>query len=659
MEVVILALAIPCSIALLLQASNLRRILLVAVILIFTARYMSWRITNFPFQNFYESPSGWWMAFVLVIEALAIIEYLQFLTTISWLTDRRQQADQLEARLRRRYQKEGIGAIPSIDVLIPTYNEDEDVVGKAILAATQLDYPNFKVYVLDDGRRSWLRQFCERAGVHYITRSDRSGAKAGNINHALQLIDGELNLLLDADFIPYRNCLWRLAGFFEDPQIATVQTPQNFYNPDAIQHNINISTSWGCEQEFFFQIIMPGRDAVGAAFCCGSCCMHRAKALRSVGGFPTSSITEDILLTVELVKQGWKTVYLREANTMGLAAETLNSFFVQRRRWGRGNIQVGYLLAKDPDLSLKDKILFFPFYWMIQHTSRVVFQFIPVVFFLTGAGPLPPSEGSEIIAYQLPFILAVMGSMFILMRPFYLPLFTEAMSLFSAFALLPELLQSLVRPFSKGFSVTPKGHLNTGETLKTFQPTMWPACVILAINIIVFLRLLLGWGEASGSVGWELSLYAVIWCSINMVMLVICILVSVERPQPRMEHRMLINQPVHLEFADGTTTSGTLVDLSMSGARVRYGTTANGAAAQPTDSPCSLTLNSAHHLPLPLAQSWINRSGDLVSTFAPLSWEQHKLLVGYAFSGAFLSAEQPERVQLSFTLRQLWKAISA
>jgi hypothetical protein len=60
------------------------------------------------------------------------------------------------------------------------------------------------------------------------------------------------------------------------------------------------------------------------------------------------------------------------------------------------------------------------------------------------------------------------------MRPFYLPLFTEAMSLFSAFALLPELLQSLARPYSKGFSVTPKGNAASDTKHALFQQTILP-----------------------------------------------------------------------------------------------------------------------------------------------------------------------------------------
>jgi cellulose synthase (UDP-forming) len=207
LEIAFLALAIPTALGLLLPAGNKRRVLLVLVIALFTGRYVSWRIGNFPFGSFFTSPEGWWMAAVLVVEMLAILEYVQFLVTITWLTDRRAEADAAEQRLRERYAREGEDAIPSVDVLIPTYNEGPEVVTKTILAALQLDYPRFKVYVLDDGQRPWLQQFCEQVGAHHVIRSDRKGAKAGNINHALNIIDGDLNLLLDADFMPYQNCL--------------------------------------------------------------------------------------------------------------------------------------------------------------------------------------------------------------------------------------------------------------------------------------------------------------------------------------------------------------------------------------------------------------------------------------------------------------------
>ena len=653
LEAIFLALAIPTAIGCLLPASNGRRILLVMTILVFTGRYVAWRVERFPFDSFFTSGAGWWMAAVLVVELLAIVEYMQFLVTITWLTDRREEADQAEARLRGRYQKHGAEAIPSIDVLIPTYNEGPEVVNKTILAALQLDYPRFQVYVLDDGQRPWLKDFCDEVGAIHVMRNDRRGAKAGNINHALTIIQGDLNLLLDADFIPFQTCLWRLAGFFDDSRVATVQTPQNFYNPDAIQHNLNISGSWGCEQAFFFEIIMPGRDAVGAAFCCGSCCMHRNAALRAVGGFPTTSITEDILLTVSFVKRGWKTIYLCEPTTMGLAAESMESFFVQRKRWGRGNIQVGYLIAQDKELGLRNKILFFPFYWMIQHGSRIFFQMIPLVFFLTGIGPIPATEGQEVLNYQLPFIMAVSGSMFMLMRPFYLPLFTEATSLFSAFALLPELLQSLVRPYSKGFSVTPKGNA-ASETKRTiFYQTILPSCALLVLNIIVLLQIVLDLSEASTTAGWQLALYGTVWCAINITLLVICILMSLERPQPRQEHRLTVNRPAAIITDGGLIIHGTLEDLSMSGARFKplHSSRTNDMESN------SRHLRLEDGTKLSIKNFWHNDRGDMVMSFQPLNLQAQQQLIGYAFSGSFHSAEQPQRVQLKKTFNQLMRSM--
>ena len=649
METAFLALALPFCIGLLLKTSNFRRLTLVAIIVFFTARYLTWRLEKFPYSTFYQSASGLWVALVLLIECLAIGEYLQFLTTITWLTDRKRQADIAESRLRSRFHELGADAIPSIDILIPTYNEDRNVVGKTILGALQLDYPRFKVHVLDDGQRPWLKQLCDKTGANYITRPDRTGAKAGNINHALPLLEGDLNLLLDADFIPYQQCLWRLAGFFEDPRIATVQTPQNFYNPDAIQHNIDISRSWGCEQEFFFQVIMPGRDAVGAAFCCGSCCMHRTSALRSVGGFPTSSITEDILLTVELTKKGWKTIYLREATTIGLAAETLSSFFIQRQRWGRGNIQVGYQIIRDKELAIKNKFLFFPFYWMIQHGSRVFFQLIPIVFFLSGTGPIPATETQEIINFQLPFVLAVMTSMFILMRPYYLPIFTEAISLFNAFALLPELAHSLLRPYTKGFRVTPKGQQGREDQSRIYAPTLRPACLFLAINLLVLFKILLGLSDASDTVGWELALYATLWCGFNITMLVICILASLERPQPRREHRLRINALTQLEDMSGRIHNVQLVDLSMTGAKLEW---ADSKGCCSLSNPQHLILENNAKIPIESIDA--NQKDFVIAHFTKLTIKEESALIGYAFSGAFASAEQPQRVALGRTVKQLW-----
>ena len=110
--------------------------------------------------------------------------------------------------------------LPSVDVYIPTYNEPMEVLEKTITGVLCLDYPNFKAWVLDDGRRPWVKAFCEAKGVGYLTRPDNTHAKAGNINHALTKTSADFVAIFDADFIPQRNFLMRTVGFFADPGIG-------------------------------------------------------------------------------------------------------------------------------------------------------------------------------------------------------------------------------------------------------------------------------------------------------------------------------------------------------------------------------------------------------------------------------------------------------
>ena len=152
--------------------------------------------------------------------------------------------------------------------------------------------------------------------------------------------------IFDADFIPQRNFLMRTIGFFADPTIGVVQVPHAFYNYDPTQSSLALQTTLPDDQRFFFEAVMPSRDGWDAAFCCGSNSVTRRAALRSVGDvLPTESITEDMLFSITLLRKGYITRYLCERLAVGLAPEGLKAFFVRRRRWARGAMQILYLAA--------------------------------------------------------------------------------------------------------------------------------------------------------------------------------------------------------------------------------------------------------------------------------------------------------------------------
>lgn len=234
---------------------------------------------------------------------------------------------------------EGDPARYRIAVLIPTYNEGREVLLPTIAAAVALE-PAHDVWVLDDGEREWVRVLALSLGARYQAREEHTHAKAGNINALLPLLEVDLVAIFDADHVAHANFLKSTVGYFDDPLVAIVQTPQDFYNLDSFEH---VTTKRGRrfgEQELFYRVLSAGRNRWGAAFWCGTNAVVRLSALRAVGGVSTESITEDIHTTIKMHRLGYRSVYHNEVLARGLAASNSQQYLSQRLRWGTGAMQV-------------------------------------------------------------------------------------------------------------------------------------------------------------------------------------------------------------------------------------------------------------------------------------------------------------------------------
>jgi cellulose synthase (UDP-forming) len=164
--------------------------------------YALWRWHD-TLPTFAFSVQNFWQYFFFAFEALAIVYTLMSIVILFRSIDRSGQADDAQKKMERE------GDFPPVDIFICTYDEPLEILERSILTALALDYPDATVWVLDDTRRGWLREYCAEAGARYITRADNKDAKAGNLNNGLALTAAQTNapviLVLDADFAPRRD----------------------------------------------------------------------------------------------------------------------------------------------------------------------------------------------------------------------------------------------------------------------------------------------------------------------------------------------------------------------------------------------------------------------------------------------------------------------
>jgi cellulose synthase/poly-beta-1,6-N-acetylglucosamine synthase-like glycosyltransferase len=546
------------------KRTPLARAAFVTVAAAATLRYLWWRWTDTVLPVEWRSVQGLFILGCFVFELTVLLDSVLGMIVLSRSVDRRAQADQGETWARSLPPTQ----LPSVDVFIPTYNEERDVLERTIVGAVSLDYPKFTVWVLDDGRRPWLAELAAAKGARYLTRADNKHAKAGNINAALHQTSADLIAVLDADFVARRNFLWRTVGLFGDPRVGCVQTPQYFFNKDPVQTNLGLGNRWADDQRLFFDVIMPSRDAWGAAFCCGTGFLMRRSALIAIGGISTGSICEDMLTSIELKRRGLETIYLKEELCIGLAPESVKAFFLQRMRWSRGQIQVLFIRngTFGPALPLFYRCLLLPTYWAVQLPARVFYVVLPLLYLLSGLAPLLVRDYTALIGHLAPAIISSTGLIWWLARDCYFPILTDAASLFLAIKVAPSTLASIFKPFGVPFKVTPKGA--SAKDQRTDRVVSW-ACIGLLVATIggMAWNAFDDWPVVEDRTSLALSTF---WAVLNSVILGLTALIAREGPRYRTEERFALGTPARYALG-AEATPCVVADLSLSGTFVRFG----------------------------------------------------------------------------------------
>jgi cellulose synthase (UDP-forming) len=348
---------------------------------------------------------------------------------------------------------------PTIDVFVCTYDEPVSVVASTLVGCRAISEPH-TTYLLDDGARPSMEALAAQLEAVYVTRPDNRHAKAGNINHALDVTHGELILMLDADHVPLPNILDATVNYFDDPEVALVQTPHDFSNRDSIQHT-KLERN---EQTLFYQVIAPGKDRDNAMFWCGSAALIRRSALESVGGVLTDTVAEDFHTTIAMHARGWRTRYHSETLVQGLAPHDLAGFLLQRARWARGNLGV-FRTKQNPltcrGLSARQRTSYLSS--LLNYFSSLQRLTLALVLTVTLASGSLPMHASAITlaALWLPWSVLAFAATLALGRGSLGPLDSTRYGLMTIGINLRG-IASLISSRAGRFRVTPKEGIDTG-----------------------------------------------------------------------------------------------------------------------------------------------------------------------------------------------------
>lgn len=343
-------------------------------------------------------------------------------------------------------------------VVIPTYNEPEDILLPTMAAAVAIQ-PAHETWVLDDGKRDWVRRMAHELGARYMARPTNEHAKAGNINHALGWIDADVIGVLDADHVPMPGFLTNMLGYFDDPEVKLVQSPQDFYNEDSFEHMEATDGSLWSEESLFYRSIQPAKNRWNSAFWCGTSALVRTDALRAIGGVATSSVTEDMLTTLNLHRRGAKTVFHNEVLARGLAPSGYQDYILQRRRWAAGSVQVfrsGFNPLIVEGLSFPQRLSYFSSILGWFDGLRTL-GFLLVSLLVIATGQSPVAAPWQVF---LPVQIAVVSLSLLSLRALGRGTFRLWPSMIFEYLRLPASLDvayQLLFGYRSGFKVTPKG----------------------------------------------------------------------------------------------------------------------------------------------------------------------------------------------------------
>ena len=256
--------------------------------------------------------------------------------------------------------------VPFVTIQLPVFNEMY-VMDRLLDNIALMDYPKDKleIQVLDDSTDETLettRQHVNKIketglDIKHITRTDRTGFKAGALKAGLEIAKGEFIAIFDADFLPEPNWLKRTILYFKDPQIGVVQTRWSHIN-----RNYSLLTKiQAFALDAHFTLEQVGRNSKGHFINFnGTAGIWRKECIIDAGNWEGDTLTEDLDLSYRAQLKNWKFKYLEDVETPAELPVVISAARSQQFRWNKGGAEnfrkMLKRVLKSKNISTKTKI---------------------------------------------------------------------------------------------------------------------------------------------------------------------------------------------------------------------------------------------------------------------------------------------------------------
>jgi len=235
--------------------------------------------------------------------------------------------------------------LPFVTIQLPVFNE-YFVIERLIDSIAALDYPRdrLEVHILDDSTDETLDLSRARAALHrekgldikVLTRTQRSGFKAGALRDGLEHARGEFIAIFDADFMPEPDFLKATMPCFTDERIGVVQTRWGHIN----QGHSLITELQAFQLNVHFTVEQEGRESANYFLQFnGTAGIWRRKTIDDAGGWEADTLTEDLDLSYRAQLKDWKIVYLEDICSPAELPSEMHGLKSQQFRWMKGGAE--------------------------------------------------------------------------------------------------------------------------------------------------------------------------------------------------------------------------------------------------------------------------------------------------------------------------------